>query len=353
VAETPEPYLLLDRLDVVVPSSLDDGDLLRASVWSFRRNERTVQWLRAWCDRGKGPAEAALSSPDADEGSEYDEHVVLGGDGGEDASRNPYNVRLDEVSSWLRRDPTGFSDERMGRAKVIHVGELDPKGNASFAGRVEAFIDRYPRAVECLSYYAHLANRAAGRLEMEGVENAANFASEQLIRAGIIPTREQLPMLLNHRGLVGRGVEIGVDEGRFSEHILLSWRGRNLLSVDAWMEGNERYDAVRDRLGVFGERSTVWKATSVQAAERVEDGTLDFAYIDAKHDYDSVMEDLRAWHRKVRPGGILAGHDYIDGDLPDEESRVKSAVDDYFRPLGLTVRSTYQDAPFNSWVVQL
>lgn len=33
---------------------------------------------------------------------------------------------------------------------------------------------------------------------------------------------------------------------------------------------------------------------------------------DARHDYCGVAEDLELWWPKVKPGGIFAGHDYID-----------------------------------------
>ena len=32
-------------------------------------------------------------------------------------------------------------------------------------------------------------------------------------------------------------------------------------------------------------------------------------FIDADHRYHAVRADIRAWINKVRPGGILAGHD--------------------------------------------
>ena len=57
---------------------------------------------------------------------------------------------------------------------------------------------------------------------------------------------------------------------------------------------------------------------------------MDFVYIDARHDYESVLEDLNAWFHKVKPGGILAGHDYADGMLPQGDFGVKSAVDEFF-----------------------
>ena len=43
----------------------------------------------------------------------------------------------------------------------------------------------------------------------------------------------------------------------------------------------------------------------------VPDGSLDFVYIDANHEQTFVTQDLRAWHPKVRAGGIMSGHDYI------------------------------------------
>ena len=48
---------------------------------------------------------------------------------------------------------------------------------------------------------------------------------------------------------------------------------------------------------------------SVLAATRFQTGELDMVFIDAAHDYDSVLADLKAWGPKVKEGGIIAGHD--------------------------------------------
>jgi hypothetical protein len=62
-----------------------------------------------------------------------------------------------------------------------------------------------------------------------------------------------------------------------------------------------------------------------------------------------VAEDLEAWLPKLRPGGILAGHDYIDGTFVNGEFGVRSAVDAFAARHALRVRATLTDSPWNSW----
>ena len=35
-------------------------------------------------------------------------------------------------------------------------------------------------------------------------------------------------------------------------------------------------------------------------------------YLDACHTYDCVTKDLQAWFPKVKKGGVMAGHDYLN-----------------------------------------
>lgn len=182
-----------------------------------------------------------------------------------------------------------------------------------------------------------------------------------------LPTREQLPALLNLRGLTGVGVEVGVQRGLFSEHLLRRWQGMRLISVDPWRafaegeyqdianvdqaEQDRRCVETRVRLGRFGERSVIWRTTSLEAAAAIDDHSLDFVYLDARHDYVSVLEDLEAWYPKLRVGGVIAGHDYVDGHFPEGDFGVRSAVDEFFAERGLRVHATLRDAPWTTWVV--
>jgi len=188
------------------------------------------------------------------------------------------------------------------------------------------------------------------------------------LRPASTMSRADIPALLNERGLLGCGAEIGVYAAEFSSRLLSEWRGCHLISIDPWVpvDADEYVDASNldedgfsavyqtafTRLNRFGERSTIWRTTSTEAAGRVPSACLDIVYIDARHDEQSVRQDLELWLPKVRPGGIIAGHDYVDGDLPEGRFGVKTAVDAFFGPRKLRVHVTGEEA-FPTWIVEL
>jgi hypothetical protein len=49
---------------------------------------------------------------------------------------------------------------------------------------------------------------------------------------------------------------------------------------------------------------------SALAAGRFADKSVSFVFIDANHSEESVSRDIAAWLPKVKPGGVLAGHDW-------------------------------------------
>jgi len=118
------------------------------------------------------------------------------------------------------------------------------------------------------------------------------------------------------------GAEIGVAEGNFS-HILAKYnRNAKLYSIDPWY--NEAYyqKAIK-RLSPLDNVEIIRK-TSADALRLFGYGVLDYVYIDADHSYESVSFDIRHWSKKVRSGGIVAGHDYSN-----DEPGVKRAVKEY------------------------
>jgi predicted O-methyltransferase YrrM len=178
-----------------------------------------------------------------------------------------------------------------------------------------------------------------------------------------LPHRCCLPFMLNHAGLAGAGAEIGVGSGMFSEIILAYSSITTLYSIDAWqaMPRNEYRDICNDtgvahaarkraaesRLARFGARSAIMQCRSPEAAGLFADASLDFVYIDANHAYEAVRADLAAWWPKVRAGGIFAGHDYLNGTLPQGVFGVRQAVNEHAARTGAAVRTTCERWP--SW----
>lgn len=133
-------------------------------------------------------------------------------------------------------------------------------------------------------------------------------------------------MLAGSAGCVG--VEVGVFEGAFSFDILTT-KIATLHLVNGWVfypeygkDSCNRVDSDQEKIyrNVFnrfgGEiasgRVVVHRKMSVDASKDFEDGSLDFCYLDARHTFDAVLEDLEAWGPKIKPGGCLMGHDFSD-----------------------------------------
>ena len=74
----------------------------------------------------------------------------------------------------------------------------------------------------------------------------------------------------------------------------------------------------------------IHECLSWRAASRYADNSLDFVFIDASHDMESVSKDLAAWWPKVRSGGLFAGHDY-------DQPGVQSALDEWAYHSGVSV----------------
>lgn len=181
-----------------------------------------------------------------------------------------------------------------------------------------------------------------------------------------IASRDDFPALLNSLDLTHEAVEVGVYRGAFSATILERWEGDILYSIDPWkhqegvlldrsnVQDDEHHEAYREcveLLRKFGPRSHIIRDFSVSASTDFFDKTLDFVYLDARHDYRSVTNDLNAWWPKVKVGGILAGHDYFDKFVRKNLVEVKRAVDTFFQHGQLETINVTTDDNLPSWYV--
>lgn len=177
-------------------------------------------------------------------------------------------------------------------------------------------------------------------------------------------SRDDLGDFLNRHNLLGEGVEVGVADGTFSERIMSQWEGRQLHLVDLWESDPRNRDrsqvdtalhqsdrqAAERRLSQFGNRIHFHQTDSLVAAQEFADNSLDFVYLDADHSVAAVQEDIAAWYPKVRHGGLLAGHDFLDGTTNECEFGVKTAVERWESQTGHRVAAT-AELSFASWYV--
>ncbi len=139
-------------------------------------------------------------------------------------------------------------------------------------------------------------------------------------------TREVLPLLLNQQGLLSVLVELGTFRGDYAGYLRQHWKGEQLYAVDRFVTQNGRpmpEIQVETQRRAASENWTVIVSESSVAAAGFADESVDCVYVDASHDYTSVRRDLLAWWPKLKPDGIMAGHDFINGKQHRPGQRIR------------------------------
>lgn len=163
--------------------------------------------------------------------------------------------------------------------------------------------------------------------------------------------------------------EIGVKEGAHFNSLL---RGQHITSaygIDIWAEtgvrsqNDDSYEQLRldqlfqtmKALEARDRRVKIIKDFSPQVSHQFDNDFFDFVYIDADHTEEAVYNDLCAWWDKVRPGGVLAGHDYCECTLncPDGSQvtfGVIPAVNRFVAEKGLSLHVD-NEYPWHDWFI--
>jgi cephalosporin hydroxylase len=180
----------------------------------------------------------------------------------------------------------------------------------------------------------------------------------------------------------GKGAEIGTFKGEFAKEILQNWSG-TLYMVDVWRPLGEEYldssnhavhstaySETMNSINGYEDRGIMIRATSEVAADMFDRESLDFVYIDANHAYDFVVQDIKLWYPKVKSGGYLCGHDYINinwyndpnflenkkdkhiwnGDFYHGVFGVNPAVDEFCKKFNFDLTITKEW--FGSWIIK-
>jgi hypothetical protein len=217
-------------------------------------------------------------------------------------------------------------------------------------------------------------------------EHNLSYWCSQPIQAGV-PTfkgRGELGRILEEEGLQ-TGAELGVQRGVFAGQTLQQWPScTDYLLVDVWAPlenyadianvGQNRQDTFMEEAlgktsGVFGEKVRHCRDFTSECVKHVPDESLDYIYVDARHDFLGVYTDLVEWWPKLKHGGILAGHDYVtqddgpantgqdwtvnfDGTKDETGTVVKGAVDLFASQVCRQVTVAYRESHWNTWALR-
>ena len=125
--------------------------------------------------------------------------------------------------------------------------------------------------------------------------------------------------------------ELGVFEGEFSKEIHNICSPNKLYLVDLFdgyfgsgdKDGNNHhYVQLEDEMikiqNYFNNIPSVnvVKSSSVDFLKSLSDDYLDMVYIDADHSTEACLNDLNLSYDKVKLGGLICGHDYLNGVGP-------------------------------------
>lgn len=156
-------------------------------------------------------------------------------------------------------------------------------------------------------------------------------------------------------------VEVGSWKGRstsyMSVEIYNSEKDIEFYCVDTWEGGpdhqgreelSELYNVFLNNMKPVEGYYIPLRDTSLNVSKKFEDESLDFVFIDASHEYEDVKNDILAWLPKVKPGGILAGHDYYPEGCYDWFPGVKKAVNECLNNFETSENCFIYEKPINN-----
>lgn len=160
------------------------------------------------------------------------------------------------------------------------------------------------------------------------------------------PKEEWLVKFINKNNLK-LGVELGVQKGYNFKYLVENTDDLVLHGVDIWSEKEVRWsgvssdalefqpssvnsvflDELKDWAKAYPDRVIFHRHFTNHAHTFYEAKSLDFVFIDAGHEYEDVIVDIKCWKNKIKPGGWLMGHDI---DQPQVRRAVRMMFGDHY-----------------------
>jgi predicted O-methyltransferase YrrM len=114
------------------------------------------------------------------------------------------------------------------------------------------------------------------------------------------------------------------------------WNGEiTQETVDKFMK------VAKANLKPYGKRFEMVREQSVNAADKFDNDSFDFIFVDGDHSYDATLADCIRYYPKLKKGGLFCGHDYSSIEA------VYRAVTDFREknkissPINLSTNSTF------------
>ena len=156
----------------------------------------------------------------------------------------------------------------------------------------------------------------------------------------MITTKTRTEYLNVARDLLGNKnptcIEIGAEDGTFSNQILDRLAPEKLYLLDPWQKGYDKNSKTKTYTGELSGLPTAYsnedqknkikanlkekiktkqvilnQGYSYDFINSYKDDYFDFIYIDACHLYECVKADLEMFLPKLKSGGLMCGHDYF------------------------------------------
>ncbi|MCC6370402.1 MAG: class I SAM-dependent methyltransferase [Bacteroidia bacterium] len=152
-----------------------------------------------------------------------------------------------------------------------------------------------------------------------------------------LKTRESLLKILPKNAVCA---ELGVFRGDFSQHILRITKPKEAHFIDVWwvefgenypdwgaytnygkLKTRDAYNESKAKIDKYKANSIIHVGSDLDYLSSFKDHHFDWVYIDSSHYYDHTVKELAILNRKMKPGGIISGHDWYD-----EENHVHGGV---------------------------
>ena len=165
------------------------------------------------------------------------------------------------------------------------------------------------------------------------------------------PQRSYFSRLIRDGGLKVT-IEVGCAEGRFSQHLVDDGRPRKHYMVEPFLKELliERFPETIHLQKTSNTSIWQWQrntsdghttameffkhlSTDSAVMEGIPAGSVDFVYLDGSHSQEDVRKEIRPFWEMLRPGGVLAGHDFCRDEDPKHWKRCPHCADAPICPL--------------------